>query len=51
MLVRKFAVLLAKILGEWFEPFGGIDELYLAMPVVGFSIGETPDISCDAGVV
>ena len=48
---RELAVLLAEVLAERLEPLGGVDELHLALAVLGFPVGEHPYIGGDAGVV
>ncbi len=48
---REFAVLFAKILAQRFEPLRGVDQLNVALAVLGLAIGQYPDVGRDAGVV
>ena len=48
---REFAVFLAEVLAERLEPLRGVDELHLALAVLGLAVGEHPDVGGDAGVV
>ena len=51
MLRQKLAILFAEILPQRLKPFGRIDELNLAAPVLGLAVGQNPDVGRDAGVV
>ena len=47
----EFAVLLAEVFAERLEPLRGVNELHLALAVLGLAVGEHPDVGGDAGVV
>ena len=47
----KFAVFLAEILTERLEPGACINELNLALAMLGLAVGKHPDIGGNAGVV
>ena len=51
VLLRKLAVLLAKVLPEGFEPLGRVDELHLSLTVHGLPVGEHPNVGGDTRVV
>ena len=51
VLVGQLAVLLAQVLAQRLEPLRGVDELHLALAVLGLAVGQHPDVGGDAGVV
>ena len=51
VLGRELAVLLAEVLAQRLEPLAGVDELHLALAVLGLPVGQHPDVGGDAGVV
>src|SRR5579875_3964361 len=51
VILIQLAILLSQILAQRLEPCGGVDQLHLATPMVGFAVRQYPDISRDAGVV
>jgi len=48
---RQLTVFLAEVFAERLEPLGRVDELDLALAVVGLAVGQHPDVGGDAGVI
>ena len=51
ILLGEFAILFTEVLAQGLEPLGCVDELHLALSMLGFSIGEHPDIGGNAGII
>ena len=49
--IGEGAVFRSEVFAELFVELGGIDELDLALAVLGLLVGEHPDVGGDAGVV
>ena len=51
ILGRDFVFLIAETLTEFVEDLAGIDELYFALALCAFVLGQYPDVGGDPGVV
>ena len=51
VVVGELAVFLAEVFAQWLEPLRRVDELDLALAMLGLAVGDHPDVGRDAGVV